>query len=96
MPTASSSSEVRGDSAYTGFHAADVVEHLGALGSCGYRAAQLEAVVAAGRLALAAFMLGYGVTGPHLLGGRRVAVRRDACGVHAREIGWRARLPQYP
>ena len=36
---------------------------LGALGSRGYRAAQLEAGIAAGRLALAAFALGYGATG---------------------------------
>ena len=45
------------------FHAADLDEVLGALGSRGYRAAQLEAGVAAGRLALAAFTLGYGATG---------------------------------
>jgi SagB-type dehydrogenase family enzyme len=52
-----------GDSAYTVFHAADLGEVLGALGSRGYRAAQLEAGIAAGRLALAAFTLGYGATG---------------------------------
>ncbi len=52
-----------GDSAYTVFHAADLDEVLGALGSRGYRAAQLEAGIAAGRLALAAFTLGYGATG---------------------------------
>jgi SagB-type dehydrogenase family enzyme len=52
-----------GDSAYTAFHAADLDEVLGALGSRGYRAAQLEAGIAAGRLALAAFTLGYGATG---------------------------------
>ena len=45
------------------FHAADLDEVLGALGSRGYRAAQLEAGIAAGRLALAAFTLGYGATG---------------------------------
>jgi SagB-type dehydrogenase family enzyme len=52
-----------GDSAYTVFHAADLDEVLGALGSRGYRAVQLEAGIAAGRLALAAFTLGYGATG---------------------------------
>ena len=52
-----------GDSAYTVFHAADLDKVLGALGSRGYRAAQLEAGIAAGRLALAAFTLGYGATG---------------------------------
>jgi SagB-type dehydrogenase family enzyme len=52
-----------GDSAYTVFHAADLDEVLGVLGSRGYRAAQLEAGIAAGRLALGAFALGYGATG---------------------------------
>jgi hypothetical protein len=45
------------------FHAAGLDEVLGALGSRGYRAAQLEAGIAVGRLALAAFTLGYGATG---------------------------------
>jgi hypothetical protein len=52
-----------GDSAYTVFNAADLDTVLGALGSRGYRAAQFEAGIAAGRLALAAFTLGYGATG---------------------------------
>lgn len=52
-----------GDSAYTTFHCADLEPLLGALGSRGYRAAQLEAGVAAGRLALAAFTLHRGATG---------------------------------
>jgi SagB-type dehydrogenase family enzyme len=52
-----------GDSAYTVFDAADLTEILGALGSRGYRAGQLEAGVAAERLALAGFTLGYGATG---------------------------------
>jgi hypothetical protein len=52
-----------GDCAYTVFHAADLDDVLGALGSRGYRAAQLEAGIAAGRLALAAFTLGAGATG---------------------------------
>ena len=52
-----------GDSAYTVFHAADLDEVLGAQGSRGYRAVQLEAGIAAGRLALAAFTLGCGATG---------------------------------
>ncbi|HET6834512.1 MAG TPA: hypothetical protein VFH30_11635 [Acidimicrobiales bacterium] len=41
----------------------DVDEVLAVLSSRGYRACQLEAGVAAGRLALAAFALGYGATG---------------------------------
>jgi hypothetical protein len=45
------------------FHAAGLDEVLGALGSRGYRAAQLEAGIAVGRLALAAFTLGYGAAG---------------------------------
>ncbi len=45
------------------FHAADLDEVLGALGARGYRAAQLEGGIAAGRLALGAFALGYGATG---------------------------------
>jgi SagB-type dehydrogenase family enzyme len=52
-----------GDSAYTVFHSANLAEVLSALGSRGYRAAQLEAGIASGRLALAAFALGYGATG---------------------------------
>jgi SagB-type dehydrogenase family enzyme len=52
-----------GDSAYTAFHCADLEPLLGALGSRGYRAAQLEAGVAAGRLALAAFTFHCGATG---------------------------------
>lgn len=52
-----------GDSAYTVFHCADLEPLLRALGSRGYRAAQLEAGVAAGRLALAAFTLYCGATG---------------------------------
>jgi hypothetical protein len=52
-----------GDSAYTVFHAADLDEVLGALGARGYRAVQLEGGIAAGRLALGAFALGYGATG---------------------------------
>jgi len=52
-----------GDSAYTVFHAAHLDAVLGTLGSRGYRAAQLEAGIAAGRLALGAFALGYGATG---------------------------------
>jgi SagB-type dehydrogenase family enzyme len=52
-----------GDSAYTAFHCADLEPLLHTLGSRGYRAAQLEAGVAAGRLALAAFTLHCGATG---------------------------------
>jgi SagB-type dehydrogenase family enzyme len=52
-----------GDSAYTVFHAAALDALLGTLGARGYRAAQLEAGVASGRLALNAFALGGGATG---------------------------------
>jgi nitroreductase len=52
-----------GDSAYTVFHHADLDPILDALGSRGYRAAQLEAGIASGRLALAAFAVGLGATG---------------------------------
>jgi hypothetical protein len=52
-----------GDSAYTAFHAAPLDTALGALGERGYRAAQLEAGIASGRLSLAAFTLGRGATG---------------------------------
>jgi SagB-type dehydrogenase family enzyme len=52
-----------GDSAYTAFHAAELEALLAALGSRGYAAAQFEAGVVSGRLALAAFALGGGATG---------------------------------
>lgn len=52
-----------GDSAFTAFHCADLDVVLPALGTRGYRVAQLEAGIAAGRLSLAAFALGYGATG---------------------------------
>jgi SagB-type dehydrogenase family enzyme len=52
-----------GDSAYTVFHAAGLDALFGSLGARGYRAAQLEAGVASGRLALNAFALGVGATG---------------------------------
>jgi hypothetical protein len=52
-----------GDSSYTAFHCADLDTVLAALGSRGYRAAQLEAGIASGRLSLAAFTLGFGATG---------------------------------
>lgn len=52
-----------GDSAYTVFHCAQLDRILDALGSRGYRAAQLEAGVVSGRLALCAFALGLGATG---------------------------------
>ena len=52
-----------GDSAFTAFHSADLDRLLPALGARGYRAAQLEAGIAAGRLSLAAFALGAGATG---------------------------------
>ena len=52
-----------GDSAYTAFHCARLDTVLGALGTRGYRVAQLEAGIASGRLSLAAFTLGCGATG---------------------------------
>jgi hypothetical protein len=52
-----------GDSAYTEFACADLDAVLHAYGDRGYRLAQLEAGVAAGRLQLAAFALGHGGTG---------------------------------
>jgi SagB-type dehydrogenase family enzyme len=55
--------ELGGDSAYTVFHAVDLDPLLSRLGARGYRAAQLEAGIVSGRLALAAFTLGAGATG---------------------------------
>jgi SagB-type dehydrogenase family enzyme len=52
-----------GDSAYTVFHAAALDPVLDTLGGRGYRAAQLEAGIAAGRLALNAVAVGEGATG---------------------------------
>ena len=52
-----------GDSAYTVFHNAALGPILDVLGSRGYRAAQLEAGIVSGRLALSAFALGLGATG---------------------------------
>ena len=52
-----------GDSAYTVFHHAHLDPILNALGSRGYRAAQLEAGIVSGRLALCAFAIGLGATG---------------------------------
>ncbi|HZD01988.1 MAG TPA: SagB family peptide dehydrogenase [Actinomycetes bacterium] len=55
--------DLGGDAAATVFHSAWLEPVLEALGSRGYRAAQLEAGVAAERLQLAAFALGVGATG---------------------------------
>lgn len=52
-----------GDAAFTVFHCATLDPVLEALGSRAYRATQLEAGISSGRLALAAFALGYGATG---------------------------------
>ncbi|MFP3915178.1 MAG: SagB/ThcOx family dehydrogenase [Actinomycetota bacterium] len=52
-----------GDSAYTVFHSADLASVIDALGSRGYRMAQLEAGIVSGRLSLCAFTLGLGATG---------------------------------
>ena len=52
-----------GDSAYTVFHHAHLDPILNTLGSRGYRAAQLEAGIVSGRLALCAFAIGLGATG---------------------------------
>jgi hypothetical protein len=55
--------DLGGDAAVTVFHCAQLEPILEALGARGYRAAQLEAGVAAERLQLAAFALGVGATG---------------------------------
>jgi SagB-type dehydrogenase family enzyme len=52
-----------GDSAYTEFSCADLERVLDGYGDRGYRVAQLEAGVSAGRLQLAAFTLDHGGTG---------------------------------
>jgi hypothetical protein len=52
-----------GDSAYTDFSCADLDRVLDGYGDRGYRVAQFEAGVAAGRLQLAAFTLEHGGTG---------------------------------
>lgn len=52
-----------GDSAFTVFHSADLDRTLAELGPRGYRVVHLQAGMACGRLALAAFTLGYGATG---------------------------------
>jgi SagB-type dehydrogenase family enzyme len=55
--------DLGGDSAYTAFHSCRLAPALAALGARGYRAAQLEAGIASGRLQLAARALGLGGTG---------------------------------
>jgi len=50
------------DAAYSLYECADLDELLPALGARGYRAAQVEAGIVAGRVNLAAFSLGYGST----------------------------------
>ena len=52
-----------GDSAYTVFHTTRLDALLATYGARGYRVANLEAGIASGRLALAAFALGFGATG---------------------------------
>ena len=52
-----------GDGAYTTFHFADLDRVIGALGSRGYRAAQIEGGYVLERLHLTAFALGVGATG---------------------------------
>jgi hypothetical protein len=52
-----------GDAAFSAFHCCDLEAVLSTLGSRGYRTVQLEAGIAAERLALAAFTLGHGATG---------------------------------
>jgi SagB-type dehydrogenase family enzyme len=55
--------DLGGDSAATVFHCAQLEPILQVLGARGYRAAQLEGGIAAERLQLAAFALGFGATG---------------------------------
>jgi SagB-type dehydrogenase family enzyme len=77
-----------GDSAYTAFHAVELAPLLGALGARGYRAAQLEAGIVAGRLALNAFALGAGATGLTFYDGLVSAYfRSDASPLLATAIG---------
>jgi SagB-type dehydrogenase family enzyme len=52
-----------GNGAYTAFHCARLEDVLGALGSRGYRAGQLEAGIVEGRLHLFAYDRGLGATG---------------------------------
>jgi nitroreductase len=51
-----------GDAAFTIFHTTELGELLRTHGARGYRVANLEAGLASGRVALAAFALGYGAT----------------------------------
>lgn len=55
--------ELGGDGAYTVFHLADLATVLSQGGARGYRAANLEAGIASGRMQLAAHTLGVGATG---------------------------------
>ena len=52
-----------GDAAFNVYFLADLGSLLGQLGNRAYRAAHLDAAVAAGRLYLAAYAMGYGATG---------------------------------
>jgi Nitroreductase family len=56
------SQALAGDSAFTVYHCAELDAVLTALGPRGYRAAQMEAGIVAGRLNLAAFALGLGAS----------------------------------
>ncbi|HZV51238.1 MAG TPA: SagB family peptide dehydrogenase [Candidatus Dormibacteraeota bacterium] len=81
-----------GDSAYTVFHGRRLEALLEALGERGYRAAQLEAGIVAGRLVLAAHALGLGGTCltfyddevERLFGTRAATMLATACGVPLR------------
>nr|MDQ3575876.1 hypothetical protein [Actinomycetota bacterium] len=55
--------DLGGSGAYTAFHCARLRDVVGALGSRGYRAAQLEAGIVEGRLHLFAYDRGLGATG---------------------------------
>jgi SagB-type dehydrogenase family enzyme len=83
-----------GDSAYTVFHAADLDRLLDHLGGRGYRAAHLEAGIAAGRLALNSFALTGGATGLTFYDGevsRRFAA--DLAPLLATAVGLPATVP---
>ena len=76
-----------GDSAYTVFHAATLDPLLDALGGRGYRAAQLEAGIVAGRLALNAVALARRSDWADVLRRPRVPVLPQRRGADARHGG---------
>ena len=82
-----------GDSAYTVFHSALLDSLLDNLGSRGYRAAQLEAGIVSGRLALSAFALGLGATGLTFFDDLVSAYFPHIVGAHVGDGSWGVRHP---